>query len=143
MFAEERSIDMGRNLKRKNSGTSGFVPTKEQISAQLNIAVDNLRLLSNLQGVTSTIPRSSTVPPRFRETSRSVNQRHEARRVDSENLKMADRLENIRVKSTCPAKKSRDLKDIPPGWTRGVGGRLLPPPKLRWGKKYDAGEWLS
>lgn len=129
-------------MPRKGSTNKGFVPTKEQISMQLNIAMDNLRLLSNLQGVTSTIPKSSTVP-RNRETSRSVNRRVEARRVDSENLKIADRLESIRIKSQCPARKGRDTKEVPPGWTRGVGGRLLPPPKLRWGKRYDAGDWTS
>lgn len=33
---------------------------------------------------------------------------------------------------------------LPKGWTRGLGGRMLPPPELRWGStKYDAGDWNS
>lgn len=36
-------------------------------------------------------------------------------------------------------------KGVPLGWTRGLAGRPLPPPKLRWGQgpSYNAGDWNS
>eukprot|EP00397_Hematodinium_sp_SG-2012_P054325 GEMP01065418.1.p1 GENE.GEMP01065418.1~~GEMP01065418.1.p1 ORF type:complete len:172 (+),score=32.75 GEMP01065418.1:118-633(+) len=129
------------NIKNQTSG--GDMPagrhTVRDKTRLRQIEEGNQRLLQNLQGVTSNIPRSCTVPPK-RETSQTVNRRQEARRVDSENLKLADRLENVRGSKIMCQKRGQD---IPSGWTRGVGGRLLPPPKLRWGKRYDAGDWTS
>lgn len=113
--------------------------TSQALARERAIDEGNQRLLSNMQNASSCVPRSNTVPPRgSRESSHGVNRRMEASRVDSENLKMADRLENVRGGMAVGKKK-----DIPVGWTRGIGGRLLPPPKQRWGKKYDAGEWCG
>jgi len=49
-----------------------------------------------------------------------------------------------RSKSCGPPGRLGGGPGLPPGWTRGLGGRMLPPPELRWGSsKYDAGEWNS
>jgi len=110
-----------------------------------DIEEGNVRLLNNLLGATTTIPRG--IPShKVKESSQSVNRRSEAQRVAHENMKMVGRLDNIRC-----GKNSHGIvnkvgvhknDNVPIGWTRGIGGRLLPPTKLRWkNSQYDAGDW--
>lgn len=99
-----------------------------------------------------------------RQSSFAINKQREERRVHQENLKLVERLEKARGtpgaegarasangkanltggSSAGGARATTRKSGIPPGWTRGIGGQLMPPPKLRWGnQKYDAGDWNS
>ncbi|CAD7972336.1 unnamed protein product [Amoebophrya sp. A120] len=124
-------------------------------------------------GITAGGGKGSTsrgVPPSLQApkmSSVAINRQREEQRVHQENVKIVERLERARglqgnanrtrggapsqqqqltsgagVSSTGSAVKH---KKLPPGWTRGVGGQMLPPPKQRWGtkQKYDAGDWQS
>jgi len=142
--SSQQGLQGGGSINQRNSSTR--ISTKEQERMRA-IEKGNLRLLSNLQGAQSCIPRSTTVPPRIKESSRSVNRRTEAQRVEHENMKMVGRLENIHSGNSkqgtakVPRGQLKD-KNVPIGWTRGIGGRLLPPTKMRWkNSQYDAGDW--
>lgn len=76
-----------------------------------------------------------------KESSVSINRRVRAQSIERENLGIAHRLQE-RARSSGPVDRSAEAR-LPPGWTRGVGGRPMPPPRLRWGPKHDAGDWNS
>merc|ERR1719356_1744499 len=75
-----------------------------------------------------------------RESSYGINRKKFVQKTQHENMGIAIRLERARSCGQGPQQKA-----VPAGWTRGVGGRLMPPPKMRWGEgpKYDAGAWNS
>lgn len=74
------------------------------------------------------------------QNSNAINRRKKESQIAQENMGIAARI--VGTRATRP--KGQDQK-LPPGWTRGIGGRLLPPPKQRWGQgaSYDAGDWVS
>eukprot|EP00931_Biecheleriopsis_adriatica_P116175 TRINITY_DN91853_c0_g1_i1.p1 TRINITY_DN91853_c0_g1~~TRINITY_DN91853_c0_g1_i1.p1 ORF type:complete len:176 (+),score=24.98 TRINITY_DN91853_c0_g1_i1:63-590(+) len=82
-------------------------------------------------------------------SSHSINRRRFQERVQKENAGIASRLVaqasgRGSVDSPRRPKPRGQDRSLPPGWTRGVGGRKLPPPKQRWSSRtYDAGEWNS
>jgi hypothetical protein len=72
-----------------------------------------------------------------------VNRQRETSRIERENVKLAQRLAKPTRKELAPPRPPKGRSgSVPLGWSRGVGGRLLPPPKQRWGTQpaYDAGE---
>jgi hypothetical protein len=81
---------------------------------------------------------------RQRSHSCAVNRQREGSRIARENQRLAQRLAKptrVALAPNAPKQKPRS-GSVPTGWSRGVGGRLLPPPKQRWGNRptYDAGE---
>lgn len=79
------------------------------------------------------------------ESSQSINRRKFAEKVQRENASLVTRIEQpSRVRSLGPAQGAGEAR-LPKGWTRGIGGRAMPPPKLRWGTKpkFDAGDWCD
>lgn len=81
------------------------------------------------------------------ESSHAINRRKAEERIAQENMGIAARIVGCSGSATtrgASRPKGQDPK-LPSGWTRGIGGRLLPPPKQRWGAKpsYDAGDWNS
>jgi hypothetical protein len=73
----------------------------------------------------------------------AVNRQRETSRIERENVKLAQRLAKPTRHELAPPRPPKGRSgSVPVGWSRGVGGRLLPPPKQRWGKQpsYDAGE---
>jgi hypothetical protein len=79
------------------------------------------------------------------ESSQAINRRRFHQKTQRENASLLNRIETAgRSKSWGPTRKVGD-PEMPKGWTRGIGGRMMPPPKLRWGAapKYDAGDWAS
>lgn len=80
-----------------------------------------------------------------RESSHSINRRRLDQQIQRENAGIAMRISERRLVSCGPGPKKAGDQAVPAGWTRGVGGRLMPPPRLRWGERpsYNAGEWNS
>lgn len=74
----------------------------------------------------------------------AVNRQRETSRIERENVKLAARLAKPTRHELAPPRPKAKARSgsVPLGWSRGVGGRLLPPPKQRWGTQptYDAGE---
>jgi hypothetical protein len=85
---------------------------------------------------------------RQRAHSCAVNRQREGSRIARENQRLAHRLAKPTRVALAPNAKPKPKASaartgsVPTGWSRGVGGRLLPPPKQRWGNRptYDAGE---
>lgn len=75
-------------------------------------------------------------------SSHGINRMKFEQKIAEENAGIAQRI-LAQDKSGRSKPRGQDPR-LPAGWTRGVGGRLLPPVKQRWGtKKFDAGEWNS
>merc|ERR1711920_388311 len=91
------------------------------------------------------LPHVSQRTSGVQESSQAINRRKFHQKTQRENAGLLSRIENAgRSKSWGPTRSVGDPQ-MPKGWTRGIGGRMMPPPKLRWGAnpKYDAGEWAS
>lgn len=107
---------------------------------------ENMGIATRLAGSKSCIlPPLSQRPGQHQESSVSINRRKFDEKVQRENASLVARIERPSRASSCgPPRKVGD-PELPKGWTRGIGGRAMPPPKLRWGsgRKYDAGDWAS
>ncbi|CAE8732993.1 unnamed protein product [Polarella glacialis] len=75
------------------------------------------------------------------ESSQAINRKRFAQRVAKENAGIATRLSQPGARRI--RGKGED-QSLPPGWSRGLGGRMMPPPSQRWtSKPFDAGDWNS
>lgn len=79
------------------------------------------------------------------ESSHAINRRKRENQIAQENMGIAARIVAKAGNNARPARPRGQDQKLPPGWTRGIGGRLLPPPKQRWGQgpSFDAGDWVS
>lgn len=107
---------------------------------------ENANIASRLAGSKSCILPPVALPRTDQqESSQSINRRKFAEKVQRENAHLVSRIEQpARAKSWGPPRRIGE-SELPRGWTRGIGGRAMPPPKMRWGAapKYDAGDWAS
>jgi len=110
----------------------------------MKVRQENAGLAVRLAGSKSCIlPPLSNRQSVGQESSQSINRRRMQEKVLNENARLVTRIEQPgRTRSLGSSRQVGDSA-LPPGWTRGIGGRAMPPPKLRWGSKpkFDAGAW--
>lgn len=113
--------------------------------ADQKIHQENAGIAVRLAGSKSCILPPLNLRPGGQESSQAINRRKFAEKVQRENASLVSRIEQPgRTRSLGPPRAVGESK-LPPGWTRGIGGRAMPPPKLRWGTKpkFDAGDWAD
>lgn len=152
----------GRNQRprvpRLPGPSSGYsVPPAPVAQAEHSQGINRRKLeekvLRDNQGIAARLAASKSciLPPLGsgrngqQESSNQINRRRMAEKVQRENAGLLSRIEQPgRARSWGPSTVARKAgeSELPKGWTRGIGGRAMPPPKMRWGTspKYDAGE---
>eukprot|EP00930_Biecheleria_cincta_P082859 TRINITY_DN72501_c0_g1_i1.p1 TRINITY_DN72501_c0_g1~~TRINITY_DN72501_c0_g1_i1.p1 ORF type:complete len:178 (+),score=40.24 TRINITY_DN72501_c0_g1_i1:48-581(+) len=152
--------DMNRRLKEmlrqaevdqlsRRSGQSSSRSSSWSPAAAAAAAVQPPRVPARSGGSVRGYYGQESLPPRPSvQSSSEINRRRQAEKVVQENQRIISRIteqSGFKSGAASRASSSRRSSDrsLPPGWTRGVGGRAMPPPKQRWGKSYDAGEWNS
>lgn len=131
------------------SSPAGYSQPSRESSQGINrrrldqqVQKENAGFAARLAGSKSCILPPVSQRPGQQESSQSINRRKFAEKVQRENATIVARIEQPhRSKSWAPPRMVGEA-ELPKGWSRGIGGRAMPPPKLRWGAKpkYDAGE---
>ncbi|CAD7935809.1 unnamed protein product [Amoebophrya sp. A25] len=126
-----------RIVRPKNSSV-----TINRLREQQRVQQENIKIVQRLErargcggGGPSTTPSSGSAPTRETSDTHGPALSAAARRASN----------STRNPHAVPGSVVGPKGGIPKGWTRGIGGQLLPPPKMRWGaqKQYDAGAWQS
>jgi len=117
------------------SSTSSSQRSRSLADPRVQMTVNQRSAARSSYGQSALAPRA-----RVSESSNTINRRRFNEKVAQENQGIA-----CRLSSTGDRLRPRGQDhSMPPGYSRGVGGRVLPPPKLRWGsKKFDAGDWVA
>eukprot|EP00928_Gymnodinium_smaydae_P005476 TRINITY_DN11862_c0_g1_i1.p1 TRINITY_DN11862_c0_g1~~TRINITY_DN11862_c0_g1_i1.p1 ORF type:complete len:226 (+),score=56.30 TRINITY_DN11862_c0_g1_i1:63-740(+) len=132
----------GRGPAPKESSSSINRKRFEQLVQVENAS--NARRMTERARSSSLVRAGASSAASSRESSQSINRRRFQERLRQENAGIASRLDRASSCDRVPKLQQQGgASKLPAGWTRGVGGRAMPPPKLRWGQgpSYDAGSW--